>query len=86
MWLSNIWVSVRRSPNLHLGTWQKEAVHKTLIFLFELEDIKHPNSLIEDLRHKLHNIRASNVFSHLIQTLMIKSYQKSVKGDKPSYP
>lgn len=62
------------------------AVHKTLIFLFELEDIKHPNSLIKDLRHKLRNIHASNVFSHLIQTLMIKGYQKSVKGDKPSYP
>lgn len=60
----------------------------TWLFLFQSEDIKHPNSLIKDLRHKLHNIHASNVFffPHLIQTLMIKRYQKSVKRDKPSYP
>lgn len=63
MWLSSIQVFVMCSPNPHLGTWQKEAVHKTLIFFFELGDIKHPNSLIKDLRHKLHNICASNVFS-----------------------
>lgn len=63
MWLSSNQVFVMCSPNPYLGTWQKEAVHKTLIFLFELGDIKHPNSLIKDLRHKLHNICASNVFS-----------------------